>query len=242
MKKQLVIIFFLLLTQTSCVPAAIVGGAGAIGYTAAQDRSVGETIDDAAIETKINAKFLAQQNRKDFINITEDSVQGRVLLAGSVPMRETKIQAYNLVWQVSGVKEVINEIKVSNNQGFSAKEYASDTWISTQIESRLLFTKDVKSVNYSVETIDGVVYLMGIAQNMTELNTVAQIASEVSGVQKVKSYVKIKGVPYKSGGSDVDRNPISVQEEQIKTVPGSIKGTQPETKDNLIIEESPKAQ
>jgi len=68
----------------------IVGGAGAIGYTATQDRSVGETIDDAGIEAKINAKFIAQEDRESFVKVTEDSVQGRVLLTGSVPTRGIK--------------------------------------------------------------------------------------------------------------------------------------------------------
>jgi len=61
-------------------------------------------------------------------------------------------------------------------RGSLQKRFASDAWISTQIESKLLFTKDIKSVNYSVETIDGVVYLMGIAQDREELDAVTQIA------------------------------------------------------------------
>ena len=245
MKKIFLISTLLILTsQTSCVPVAIVGGAGALGYTATQDRSVGQTIDDATIEAKINAKFVSQPNRDIFQHVNEDSVEGRVLLTGSVPTQEAKIQTYNLVSQVNGVKGVINQLKVEANKQFSARQYASDSWISTQLESRMLFTKDIKSSNYSVETIEGVVYLMGIAQDKSELDAVTQMASQVPGVQKVVSYVRIKG----QAVNNVNRNTIPVEQEQIQTVPGSVgagSGQQAPTTYNsgdLIIEESPNAQ
>lgn len=245
----------LLASQTSCVPVAVLGGAGALGYTAAEDRSVGTAIDDASIETQINAKFVAQGNRKDYAHITEDSNEGRVLLTGYVPDRQTRINAYNLVWQVAGVKQVMNELKVDSNAKFSAKQYASDAWISTQIESRLLFTRDVKSINYSIETIEGVVYLMGIAQSKDELDTVTSVASEVPGVQKVISYVRVKtaaeiAASQRSGSYNADRNSVSVDEEPVGTVPGStvyepqesIGSSQGYSAPAVVIEESPNAQ
>jgi osmotically-inducible protein OsmY len=254
MKKPLLIssALLVLLSQTSCVPVAVIGGAGALGYTAAQDRTIGETVDDASIEAQINAQLVASERRKDYTHISEDSVNGRVLLTGSVPSREAKVNAYNIAWQAKGVKEVINELKVDSNAKFSARQYASDVWISTQIESRLLFTKDIRSVNYSVETIDGVVYLMGVAQSKQELDTVTQIASEVSGVQKVVSYVKIKSASSNIiGATNANRNTVPVTEENIGTVPGSVQSKalvkpqqEPEiyNSGDLVIEESPNAE
>ncbi len=234
--KILLLSSLLVISQTACVPAVVLGGAGALGYTASQDRSVGQTIDDATIEARINTKLVAQEDRETFKHVNEDSVEGRVLLTGSVPTQAAKIRAYTLVSQVNGVKAVINQLKIESGKGFSAKQYASDSWISTQIESRILFAKDIRSVNYSIETMDGVVYLMGIAQSKQELDAVTGIASEVPGVTKVVSYVRIKG----QAANNVNRDTIPVSE--VQTVPGSVSTTPATTSGDLVIEESPNAQ
>jgi len=96
---------------------------------------------------------------------------------------------------------------LDKDKKFSAVKLASDSWISTQIESKLLFAKDIASVNYSTETIDGNVYLMGVAQNKEELENVAKIASQISGVKKVVSHVRIKGIPQNSPNR-ITRKPV----------------------------------
>ncbi|MCX7343335.1 MAG: BON domain-containing protein [Proteobacteria bacterium] len=68
-----------------------------------------------------------------------------------------------------------------------------DGWITTRIKSSLLFETDLYSLNYTIETSNGIVYLTGIGQNETEVNRVVEIARNVSGVRKVVNYVKIKG-------------------------------------------------
>ncbi len=204
------------LLSSSCIPVAIVGGAGLIGYGAAQERGLGGGLSDASIEAQLNALFLASKYKELFTNVSVDSVEGRVLLTGNVPTREARVQAENLTWSLGGVKEVINQIKVTNNFQFKAKDAAKDSWITTQIESRLVFSKNVASINYSIETIDGVVYLMGIARNKEELETVARVSSQVPGVKKVVSYVRLKGDPAKERPT----NPADYKEsESENTVP-----------------------
>ncbi len=231
---------------SACVPLAILGGAGAVGYTASQERSVGNAVDDAGIEAAIYAKFAGRDDSHLFKKVSADSVEGRVLLTGNVPSNQAKVKVYNLVSEVNNVQEVYNELKVDENTEFSIRERASDAWISTQIESRLLFTKDIKSRNYSIETIHGVVYLMGVAQSREELSDVTSIASEVAGVARVVSYVRIKG-----SSANVSGNPVPVTEEPLGTVPGSAQSQkqwispQPENSyqsGDIIIEESPNAQ
>lgn len=175
------------------MPVAILGGAGLVGYGASQERGLGGAISDATIEAKINSYFLASKYKELFANVSVDSVEGKVLLAGNVPSREAKVQAENITWGISGVKEVINQIQVRNSYEFSTKNAARDSWITTQIESRLLFSKNIASRNFSIETIDGVVYLMGIAKDRNEMQAVAQTSAQVPGVKKVVSYIRIKG-------------------------------------------------
>jgi osmotically-inducible protein OsmY len=104
-----------------------------------------------------------------------------------------RLDAIRLAWQANGVREVINEIKVSDKGGISA--YARDSWVTAELKARLLFDKKVQSINYSVETVDGTVYLMGIAQNRDELDRVQSYARTLAYVKQVVSYVRMKGDP-----------------------------------------------
>ncbi len=189
MKQWLVL---LPLALSGCIPLLIAGGTETAAVVA-QERSVGNAIDDAAILIQIKNKF-ANKDYKDLLaNVEVKSVEGRVLLTGNVNKPESQIEAVRLAWQVEGVKEVINEIQISDQAGIW--NYTRDVWVSTQVRSRMILEKGVRSINYSVITVNQVVYLMGIAQDQTELGKVTHIASTTSYVQRVVSYVKLKGDP-----------------------------------------------
>lgn len=180
------------LSLSSCA-AVIIGAGGEGARLAAQERSVGNAVDDAAIVVKIKNLY-AREDFKDLLaNVEIKSIEGRVLLTGNVDKPDSQIEGVRLAWQVSGVKEVINEIQINDRAGFA--NYARDVWISTQIKSRLLFEKHIRSVNYSVITVNQVVYLMGIAQNQDELDRATHVASTTSYVERVVSYVRLKDDP-----------------------------------------------
>lgn len=186
-------LFLLALAGISgCVPL-VLGGATETAVVVAQERSVGNAVDDAGILLRIKNLY-AKQDYKDLLaNVEVKVVEGRVLLTGNVDKPDSQIEAVNLAWQVESVKEVINEIQINDQSGFM--NYARDVWISTQVRSRLLFGKGIRSVNYSVITVNQVVYIMGIAQDQEELNRVTNAASATSYVKKVVSYVRLKDDP-----------------------------------------------
>ena len=101
--------------------------------------------------------------------------------------------AVRLAWTVKGVREVIDEIQVNDKSGLA--DFARDSWIGAQIRSRLLLEKNLRSVNYSVEAVNGVVYLMGIAQDQNELDKATYIASTTAYVKQVVSHVILKDDP-----------------------------------------------
>ncbi len=185
---------FLLASMTLSGCAAIIIGAGGEGArVASQERSAGAAVDDAGIVLKIKNLY-AQNDYKDLLaNVEIKVVEGRVLLTGNVDKPDSQIQGVRLAWQVSGVKEVINEIQISDKAGFA--NYARDVWISTQIKSRLLFEKHIRSVNYSVITVNQVVYILGIAQDQDELDRVNYVSSTTSYVERVVSYARLKDDP-----------------------------------------------
>ena len=180
------------LALSGCIPAAI--GAGAVGANfATQDRTTGNAVDDISLKTKVKKKFFDKNYDDLYSNVDVDVVERRVLLTGSVQRPETVIDAVNLAWQVPGVHEVVNEIQVNDKS--SLKDSARDAWISTQIHSRLLFTKGISSSNYTIEVVNGTVYLFGLARTETESQQVASIAARTQYVKNVVSHVVVEGDP-----------------------------------------------
>lgn len=174
---------------SSCAPIAAMSSTVTVGRSAAEERRIGEIIDDTVINNKIRAKFAKEDFKGIFAKVSASSIEGRVLLTGTVDTMDHSARASELVWQISGVKEVMNEIEVDE---ISLSTKTKDTWIATRVRSKLLFNKEIKSVNYSVEVNNGIVFLTGIAQTQEELDLAEDIASRVGGVTKVISYVVLK--------------------------------------------------
>lgn len=171
------------------VPAAVVGAGASVGIAAAQERSVGEAIDDTTINLKISSNLL-QKDEALFRRVGVEVLQGRVLLTGNVPEPEQRVEAVRLAWRAEGVKEILNEIQVNDTS--SLLDFAKDGWISTQLRAKILGDREITDINYSVETVNGVVYLLGIAQNEDELQRVTNHARNIRGVVKVVSHVSMK--------------------------------------------------
>lgn len=177
----------LALSACSATGVAVTAGA-ATAVAASEERGLGGAISDTAIEAQINA-LLLQHDFETFRNVSVHAYEGRVLLAGLVEKSQMRVDAVRLVWQTDGVKEVINEIEVSDQGGVEA--YTRDAWISTQLRTRLLLDKEIKSINYSVETVDATVFLMGFARSDEELARVEAHARNLSYVRRVVSYVRV---------------------------------------------------
>lgn len=159
----------------------------------AQERTVGDAVDDTTILAQIKHFYLQKDVNDLFPNVEIKVVEGVVLLTGNVDKVDTQIEAVRLAWQASGVREVINEIQISDKSGFL--NYAQDVWISTQVRTRLLLSKNIKSVNYSVITVNQTVYMMGIAQDRDELSRAMNVASTTSYVKQVVNHVRLKDDP-----------------------------------------------
>jgi len=168
------------------VPTAVVGGA------AADERGVKGVAQDTALRTKINYAWLAKEPALvDYLTLSVQ--EGRALVTGVVPTEELKQTALAATRGVSGVGEVIDEIKVGEVENL--RDYARDGWITTKLKTELLCNGYIASRNYSIRTVNRVIYLTGIAKNQQELNLVLQAAKGISGVRRVVNYVRIKDKP-----------------------------------------------
>jgi osmotically-inducible protein OsmY len=176
-----------------CSPIGAAETAGVfVAVQATQERGLDTALSDDLIWTKVQARWL--DNDADmFSKVRLQIHEGRLLLTGVVQTATVRMTAVRLAWEVDGVKEVINEIKVAEAPDLG--QAAQDQWVAQELRNKMLFDSAVRSVNYSVEAVEGTIYLMGIAQNKTELQRVIDHARDISYVRKVVSYVRIKGEP-----------------------------------------------
>ncbi len=178
----------IVLVAPGCTSLAI-GAAGTTAVAAAQERTIGDAVDDAIIHTGVNSQLL-QADIDLFQHVGVEVVEGRVLLTGSVPTPNDRIEAVRLAWQAEGVKEVLNEVQVTDDSGIA--DFATDSWISVQVKTKLLFDRDIRAINYSIETVNGSVYMIGIARDAVELKRATNHARTIKGVRKVISHVRIQ--------------------------------------------------
>lgn len=183
-----------LLVLSSCVETAVVGAVGTAGTVISQERSMGRALDDATIFWKIKTAYTKADAYDLLTGINVEVIEARVYLTGKVPDSKTRVEAVTLAWEPNGVKEVVNEIIVTEDK--SIVTGLKNKWLKTKISSKLLFTGGVRSLNYSVETINGVVYLMGISQTQDALDKAIDAVSEVDGVTKIINHVRVRDLPY----------------------------------------------
>tara|TARA_Y100000590_G_scaffold467593_1_gene647015 strand:- start:365 stop:946 length:582 start_codon:yes stop_codon:yes gene_type:complete len=186
----LLLSFFVLIINYGCTPVDVLATGGATTMVVAEgERSTGTVIDDATIKLNVSGKFLASDNNL-FLNIDTKVLEGRVLLTGIVDNQEIRIEAVKKVWEVDGVKEVINEIEVGDKT--TIKEYANDLWITTQIRALAAKNIGLRSLTYNFETIKGRVFIMGITTRPDHLETLIDSIKIVKGVKEIVNYVVVK--------------------------------------------------
>ena len=153
------------------------------------DRSLGSVVDDATIKVNIAAKFLNAGNNF-FVNINTTVLEGRVLLTGLVDNQEIRIDAVRIVWEVEGVKEVINEVDIGNRS--TIKDYASDLWINTQARGVAAKTIGLRAAGYNFETINGKIFIAGVTSRPEQLESVIDALKAIKGVKEIVNYVIVK--------------------------------------------------
>ena len=176
---------------TGCSPIGLALSTGAgLGVAAAQEGGIEAAATDAAIRLQVFDLWF--KNDVDMYRRLNMAVkEGRVLVTGTVPDPDTRVEAIRLVWQADGVRQVINEIRIEDDKSFT--NYVQDTWITGQLRTKLTFDRDVQSINYNIETVKGTVYLMGIAQDDAERQRVIDHARNLAYVDNVVSYIRLRG-------------------------------------------------
>ena len=93
------------------------------------------------------------------------------------------------VWKIDGVKNVYNEMYLGSSPTFS--ERADDLLFETRIKNRLLFESGIYSNNYSVDVVNGNVYVMGTASNFGEKTKLENFLREMKDIKKLITIVSL---------------------------------------------------
>ena len=173
------------LALTACAPALVGVGTAAVAATSTE-KGFSTSVSDNVIKTKLADRFLRED--VDLVQGVSVSVnEGAVLLTGIVATQEKKINATRLAWEIKGVSEVVNEIEVTDSTSIKTK--AKDFAAAAQFRLKIIGDSNVSSLNYSVDVVDGVVYLSGVAEDEEERARVVALAQELPFAKKVVDYI-----------------------------------------------------
>jgi osmotically-inducible protein OsmY len=177
MKKTINILIIVLLT--SCTTIGRFGTGVDITF---DPRTIGMQIDDTIMQKNLSTR-LALRNKKYFISIQSEVLDGRIFLSGKVEEPEEKIKITKMAWETKGVRSVKNAITIKGQTNF--KGATKDILITSQLRSALIFNKKTKARNYTLETINKNIYIFGIAMNEEERKEVLDEANKIYDVEKI---------------------------------------------------------
>ena len=157
--------------------------------TVAEDRPFSETKDDLGIKASI-LKGFAEEAKGLLVDVNTDVYGSEVMLTGSVKKSEDRRKAVELARRADGVKNLYNEIQVTEEGGFSAS--AKDIGIELKLKANLLGASGVGSINLRWRSVNGVVYYIGLVYSREELDKVMHITRATDGVKNIVSHIRIK--------------------------------------------------
>ena len=183
------IIITVTILLSSCSPVGLAVGAGASLMTASQtEKGLKASAKDLRIKTEINHN-LFQKDHELFGAVKVSVDNGKVLITGSVPSPQDRIEISKLSWKVGNVREVINEVQVTNKASFTNR--AKDLLINKSLQAQLLLDQSINFINFSVDTVNGVVYIFGIARDQGEINRIIKHARSINYVENIVNYMSV---------------------------------------------------
>ena len=177
--KNYFAIILITIFLSSCSPAGRFGAGVDITF---DPRTIGMQIDDTIMQKNLVAR-LSLSEKKYFLNIQVEVLDGRIFLSGKVDEPEEKIKITKLAWETKGVREVKNALTIKGSSNF--KQTAKDILITSQLRTALIFNKKTKARNYTLETINKKIYIFGIAMDNEEKKEVLSEAEKIYDVEKV---------------------------------------------------------
>ena len=182
MKNRFIILTLIILFLNGCIGASSPGVFGT-GVTIALDpRTLGTQIDDSIMDKSLEARLLTM-NKEYFLNVKSKVLDGRIFITGKVDTPEEKLKITKLAWETKGARSVKNDIKIKEE--FNFQQSAKDLLITSQLRSAMIFNKQIKAVNYNIDTYKKVIYIYGIAESKEEKDEIISEAEQILDVESI---------------------------------------------------------
>tara|TARA_B100000902_G_scaffold45783_1_gene53347 strand:- start:295 stop:873 length:579 start_codon:yes stop_codon:yes gene_type:complete len=169
----------LILFFTSCSSVSQFGTGVSITF---DPRTIGMQIDDTIMQKNLSAR-LVLADKKYFLSVQSEVLDGRIFLSGKVDDPEEKIKITKMAWETKGTRSVKNAITIKGQSNF--KSTAKDILITSQLRTALIFNKKTKSRNYTLETVNKNIYIFGIAMDKDEKKEVINEANKIYDVKEI---------------------------------------------------------
>lgn len=142
--------------------------------------------------TKVKSALLFHRNVSARTEVSASD--GVVTLRGNAASQAKKDLTTEYVKDIEGVKDVRNEMTVSDasTKKETMGEKIDDASITAQVKMTLLSHRSTSAVHTKVTTKNGVVTLSGGAENAAEIDLVTKLVSDVNGVKSVVNNMTIK--------------------------------------------------
>ena len=189
--KTLLPVVMLSVLLSGCGAIMSSAGAGPIEDDPGE-RTLGQQMTDESIETKAKVNINAAADGYDDAHLSIVSYNGFVLVAGQVPSEALKALATDVVREIEDVRRIYNELEVGPVTGAGTR--TNDTWITTQVKSKLLASSDTPGTRVKVVTENSVVYLMGLMTE-EEADRVSLEAAEVGSAERVVQLFELIPAP-----------------------------------------------
>ena len=167
---------------------AVVGVSTAAVAASTTEKGFSTSVSDGLISAKLNEKFL-KQNQVLLANADISVNDGEVVLTGRVKTQEDKSLATKLAWEIKGVRSVANHLKVTETTNL--KQIGKDNAAVGLFRTKIGLDQDISSLNFSIDVVDGVAYLSGLANNVSEMNKVISHAENTRFINEVISYIVV---------------------------------------------------
>ena len=182
MKNKFTILILISLILNNCIGVSSTGIFGTGVSVAIDPRSLGTQIDDSIMQKNLSARILLI-DKNYFLSVKSKVLDGRIFLTGKVDDPEEKLKLTKVAWETEGVRSVRNDIKIKEE--FNFKQSAKDILITSQLRTALIFNKEIKAINYQIDTYKKKIYIYGIASSKNEKDLVIQESKEILDVEDV---------------------------------------------------------
>ena len=179
-RKIIILLSFVLLSN--CVGYSSTGVLGTGVSIALDPRSLGTQIDDSLMQQNLRARLLST-DKSYIISVKTKILDGRIFLTGKVNSVEDKLKITKLAWEIKGARSVNNDLQIKEK--FNFKRSAKDLLITSQLRAALIGSKNIRAVNYNIDTYKKKIYVYGIAQNKKERDEVIKEAKQILDVEDV---------------------------------------------------------